>query len=71
MTPHQPKFYVSGVYLKERDTWMGDFYATCDELLNYSENCVNTVEELSIVLTMATAQAEYEEWWEKVRKENS
>jgi hypothetical protein len=46
---------------------MGNFEATQEELLHYSEHDVQTVEELDIVMTMAIAQYEYQRWWESVK----
>lgn len=67
MEKHKPNLYVSGIYLRDREQWMGNFEATQDELLYYSEHDVQTVEEFDIVMTMAIAQYEYQRWWESVK----
>ena len=68
--PHKPDFYIGGAYIESRDLWLGDFEATREELIDYSENCADTIEVFVTVIGMATAQCEYEEWWERVRKKN-
>jgi hypothetical protein len=46
--------------------WLGEFDATRNELLDYSETDVRTVQEFEIVISMAVAQYEYEAWWNRI-----
>lgn len=63
MEKHRPSNYVSGVYVYHKDSWLGDFEASQEELLHYAEHDVTTVAEFDCVMTMAIAQYEYERWW--------
>ena len=65
---HMPKLYVGGIYLYQLDEWRGVFHASSEELFDYAENNVTTIEEYDIVLSMINAQQVYEIWWEKVQK---
>lgn len=67
-TAHIPSVYIGGVYIKQTDVWLGDFSASQDELMNYSEYGVKTIQEFDIVITMAIAQYEYEAWWNRIRR---
>ena len=66
---HIPQYYVGGVYIRETDVWLGEFHATCEELMHYSENHARTIAEFELVTSMAIAQFEYETWWDRVRNE--
>ena len=65
--PHVPNFYIGGVYIQQADSWLGNFHATCEELMHYSEHHAKTVPEWDLVTSMAIAQYEYEAWWDRVR----
>ena len=65
---HLPKYYVGGIYVHHLGEWKGMFHAGADELFEYAENNVTTIEEYDVVLSMINAQQVYEIWWEKVQK---
>jgi hypothetical protein len=64
---HQPHLYIGGVYIQQTNVWLGEFDATRNELLDYSETDVRTVQEFEIVISMAVAQYEYEAWWNRTQ----
>ena len=68
--PHKPRFYIAGCYIPEKEIWLGDFYATQQELLDYTENDVKTVQEFELLMNMAIAQFEYEVWWEGIKRKD-
>jgi hypothetical protein len=47
--------------------WCGEFAASIDELFDYAQNDVRSVEEYTIVLDMVQAQQVYSLWWDRVR----
>lgn len=65
---HMPRFYIAGIYIHRLNEWRGKFHATTDELFDYAEHVVTTVEEYDVVLCMINSQQVYEMWWEKVQK---
>ena len=70
MKAHKPDFYIGGCYIQEKELWLGDFYATQEELLEYSEHDVKTVDEFELVMNMAIAQFEYQCWWEGIKRKD-
>ena len=70
MKAHMPDFYIGGCYIREKELWLGNFYATQEELLEYSEHDVKTVDEFELVMNMAIAQFEYQCWWESIKRKD-
>lgn len=65
---HQPELYIAGIYIHQKNEWRGKFAVTVDELFNYAEYDVKTVEEYTVVLDMVQAQQVYAMWWDSVRQ---
>ena len=64
---HLPSHWVSGVYKEEE--WIGEFYATPDELLIWCEEEYQDELVVKLVLDLCDAQKVYEEWWGKLQEE--
>lgn len=64
---HAPDFYIAGIYIHQTNVWCGEFAASIDELFDYAQNDVRSVEEYTIVLDMVQAQQVYSLWWDRVR----
>jgi hypothetical protein len=67
--PHLPKHWAAGI-LKE-DEWVGEFYATPQELLVWCEEEFQDELVVQLVLDLCDSQKVYEEWWEGVRKRDN
>jgi hypothetical protein len=61
---HLPKHWVAGIYKEEE--WVGEFYATSEELLVWCEEAHQDELVVQLVLDLCEAQLVYEEWWEKL-----
>lgn len=64
---HRPEMYVGGMYVQQRQVWIGEFEASANELYTYAEVDVRTVEEYAVVLDMLHAQQTYMMWWDSVK----
>jgi hypothetical protein len=69
MIPHLPNHWTAGI-LKE-DEWVGEFYATPQELLVWCEEEYQDEAVVSLVLDLCEAQQVYEEWWERMKDEHN
>ena len=64
--PHLPNHWVAGICKEEE--WVGEFYATSDELLQWCEDEMHDELVVLLVLDLCEAQKVYEEWWESLDK---
>ena len=69
MKPHQPDKYVCGIYLKEKETWIGEFEMSEDEMFRFMEVPERTEAECVVLLDMISTQIVYNEWWNKVKSQ--
>jgi hypothetical protein len=68
-TKHQPDHYIAGICIE--DQWIGEFYATNEELLEYAiTNDSLGDPELQLIDDMIEAQLVYSKWWERIRCKN-
>ena len=65
-TPHLPEHWVAGIY--KEDEWVGEFYATSEELLVWCEDEHQDELVVQLVLDLCESQLVYEEWWNKIRR---
>jgi hypothetical protein len=64
---HVPELYIAGIYIHQTQVWCGEFAASVEELFDYAEHDVRTVEEYTVVLDMVQAQQVYAMWWDQVK----
>jgi len=68
-TPHLPEYWVSGI--KKEDEWVGEFYATPEEMLVWCEEEYQDELVVQLVLDLYESQLVYKEWWDKVRRRHN
>lgn len=66
---HIPNYYIAGIYIHSEDTWVGEFAATNDKLVNYGLQADLNELEMILVSDMVEAQEVYQNWWENIRRE--
>lgn len=64
-TPHYPDFYVCGVYIHRHDIWVGEFMATSEELIGFTDYDDFGDAELQLIETMVETKLVYKDWWER------
>jgi hypothetical protein len=69
MVPHRPQNYLAGAYVVMHGvgTWIGDFEASGEELYDYAEFQVQTMDEWQLVMDMVSTQQIYAQWWEELQ----
>jgi len=70
MEKHKPDLYVAGVWVEAKQQWLGNFHATAQELMDYSEKEVFNLEEFDLIVRMVITQESYNTWWEDCKWQN-
>lgn len=66
--PHMPRYYICGVFVPQKQEWIGKFAATAEELMEYGCEADLNGREFELVDRMIYTQEVYEDWWFKIRR---
>jgi hypothetical protein len=65
---HVPDYYIAGVYIYQTDVWVGEFYATENELIGYGIEADLDGPEMVLVSDMIECINVYQDWWNRVQQ---
>lgn len=65
---HRPHVYIGGVEVVGH--WIGEFEVDTEEIMHYCETEVDDTRMWDLCMRMAICIEEYQQWWDRVRKEN-
>ena len=67
--PHTPRYYICGVFVPQKQEWIGQFAATAEDLMEYGNEAGLNGREFDLIYNMITTQGVYEDWWESIKKD--